>query len=374
MKKYFLLCIATVFITGCGGESSKSNTDVVDQTTAEDPNKHIKIKNIKFETPVFTKILHKYDTHVYEIDITKPVVLEFEFVASMMMIYHNGTHSSPDDVRSYTRQLRLFINDSSENNIDTLFGGNQENRNSSGFSEPQYTQVTLDSVGKHKLIVNFPLGHDSTPFTGMLSHNNKTYKDFQINRNQYFLNIKYLNKELNILGTDNADILRGYDTNQNIYGGPGNDRLYGNKGKDSLFGENGNDSLTGGKGADSLTGGLGADIFVYNSIEESKGHILSRDTINDFNHGEDFIDLSKIKFSHRPNDPKHSLFTGQYFWGDSLPPLNVHNNIPIGSLWFVNGVLYGTSTSLYRTNHSSADFSIALPGVTSLTRTDFIFK
>ncbi|RAZ84276.1 calcium-binding protein [Cereibacter johrii] len=51
-----------------------------------------------------------------------------------------------------------------------------------------------------------------------------------------------------------ADLIRGDDDNNELYGSAGNDTLYGGAG---------NDSLHGGSGADLLVGGNGTDIFVF---------------------------------------------------------------------------------------------------------------
>ncbi|MBI5785104.1 MAG: calcium-binding protein, partial [Rhodocyclales bacterium] len=61
------------------------------------------------------------------------------------------------------------------------------------------------------------------------------------------------------VGTDGADNLYGYATNDTLNGGAGDDRLYGAAGNDTLSGGDGNDYLSGQDGDDVLDGGTGAD-------------------------------------------------------------------------------------------------------------------
>lgn len=82
---------------------------------------------------------------------------------------------------------------------------------------------------------------------------------------------------------------------------PGNDRLNGGEGVDTIFGQGGADTVDGGSGKDLLAGGTGADVligglgddkFIYNALADSKAG--SVDTIYDFHHGQDRIDVSAI--------------------------------------------------------------------------------
>ena len=72
-----------------------------------------------------------------------------------------------------------------------------------------------------------------------------------------------------------------------LAGGEDDDDLFGGPGDDVLVGGNGDDWLMGGDGDDTLTGGVGADTFVF---EPHHG----ADTITDFKHGEDLIDLTEF--------------------------------------------------------------------------------
>ena len=88
-------------------------------------------------------------------------------------------------------------------------------------------------------------------------------------------------------GGGDPDDLYGEEGADSLYGGTGADRLFGGEGSDTLDGGTGNDLLLGGEGDDRLTGGAGADIFVFTPDHGT-------DTIADFTHGEDRIDLSAL--------------------------------------------------------------------------------
>src|SRR5262249_5897017 len=67
----------------------------------------------------------------------------------------------------------------------------------------------------------------------------------------------------NITGGGGQDFLIGDDNANVIKGGASDDELQGGKGTDSLFGEGDNDFLTGGAGIDTLDGGAGDDTASY---------------------------------------------------------------------------------------------------------------
>jgi len=69
--------------------------------------------------------------------------------------------------------------------------------------------------------------------------------------------------------------------------------LTGNSSSNTLSGGDGSDTLIGGLGNDRLTGGDGVDHFVFNTTPTSTSN---KDTITDFTHGTDVIDLSKAIF------------------------------------------------------------------------------
>jgi Ca2+-binding RTX toxin-like protein len=63
---------------------------------------------------------------------------------------------------------------------------------------------------------------------------------------------------------------------------------------DVLIGDRGDNVLAGYDGADTLTGGRGADTFDYDLANNSTADPAGRDTIADFNAGDDAIDLSGV--------------------------------------------------------------------------------
>lgn len=89
-----------------------------------------------------------------------------------------------------------------------------------------------------------------------------------------------------LVGTANADNLRGGDGDDSISGLDGNDRLSGGKGADTIDGGAGDDTISGGKGADLLTGGAGNDVF---QIDGSAKAQTDLDKITDWTHGQDHL-------------------------------------------------------------------------------------
>jgi Ca2+-binding RTX toxin-like protein len=101
-----------------------------------------------------------------------------------------------------------------------------------------------------------------------------------LDRQTYFRYV--LNGNDSVIGSSDADFLRGYGAK---------DVLYGNGGADTLQGMAGNDTLDGGPGNDVLTGGAGADHFRLFA-----GAIRS-DVVTDFSHAQhDKIELSSVEF------------------------------------------------------------------------------
>jgi hypothetical protein len=85
------------------------------------------------------------------------------------------------------------------------------------------------------------------------------------------------------LATDGNDLINGDSKKNRLYGLGGNDLINGGGGKDTIDGM---------LGKDKLTGGGGNDVFVFSTAPAAK----NVDTIVDFTHGHDKIDLSKSVF------------------------------------------------------------------------------
>jgi Ca2+-binding RTX toxin-like protein len=136
---------------------------------------------------------------------------------------------------------------------------------------------------------------------------------------------------------------------QNVVGGGLDDRLIGDHGDNVLDGAFGNDTLSGGAGADLLhgganddvlTGGAGKDVFwfdnqtsVYGDSPAEPGH----DVITDFHHGQDTIRITGVTGAS-----SFSALTIASAGGDTT-------------------ITYGLGNTIY------------LPGVSSVSASDFIF-
>jgi Ca2+-binding RTX toxin-like protein len=89
--------------------------------------------------------------------------------------------------------------------------------------------------------------------------------------------------DLSGIGTDKLTNI------ENIIAGNYDDTLIGNKLNNQLEGGNGNDTVNGGLGNDNLIGGDGEDTFSFNTKLNKSSNV---DTITDFNHTDDVIQLA----------------------------------------------------------------------------------
>jgi Ca2+-binding RTX toxin-like protein len=100
---------------------------------------------------------------------------------------------------------------------------------------------------------------------------------------------------------DGRVVLEGSDGNDTLTGSSAAEELLGGAGQDSLDGAGGNDILDGGAGRDTLTGGSGDDLFRFGSRLDSfrnyDSGVSEIDSITDFSHGDDLIDLSALGYS-----------------------------------------------------------------------------
>jgi len=129
--------------------------------------------------------------------------------------------------------------------------------------------------------------------------------------------------------------------------------LSGGAGKDSILGGGGGDTLIGGYGQDTLTGGAGKDTFDFNALGDSKVG-TDRDTITDFIHGIDKIDLADID----------AIAGGA---NNAFTFIGTANFSAAGQVRFANGILYGNTNA-----DLAAEFEIALTGVTTLAAADIL--
>lgn len=136
-------------------------------------------------------------------------------------------------------------------------------------------------------------------------------------------------------GGNNNDFLSGDEGNDTLAGGSLRDTLNGGAGDDNVDGFIGNDILIGGLGKDQLHGGDGVDIFQFTMVDDSGISTTTRDTINDFSHNKDKLDVSAL-----------------------------------GNEWY-----FDVTTHVFYMNtdtDSEAEFSLLLTGVTKITTTDLI--
>ncbi|WP_310619910.1 calcium-binding protein [Flexibacterium corallicola] len=114
-----------------------------------------------------------------------------------------------------------------------------------------------------------------------------------------FDNTGHYGDDAYILGSQHDDLLRGNDGDDSLEGFAGDDFLKGGKGADQLLGGEGDDTLRGGKGKDHLYDGAGSDELrggngddVFHFVDDG-----TLDLIEDFELGEDLIDLSDAGIS-----------------------------------------------------------------------------
>ena len=157
----------------------------------------------------------------------------------------------------------------------------------------------------------------------------------------------------NTLGAG-TDTLSGFE---NVTGSGLNDVLSGTTTANTLDGGVGADRLTGGGGADILIGGLGNDRFVYTATGDST--VAASDTISDFIHLQDLIDLSAIDANAGPGN-------GTFLFGGNNAAV-VANSVT----WFETGG--NTIVQADNTGNTGADFRIVLTGINlGLTQLDFV--
>jgi len=160
-------------------------------------------------------------------------------------------------------------------------------------------------------------------------------------------------------GGSGDDILNGEAGHDALVGGSGDDTLDGGGGDDILIGGSGNDELTGGGGTDQLVGGSGADRFVFDDVAGSPAQ--APDLVFDFNAVQgDQIDVFGIDAISGTMENDEFIFVGDDAFSGSAGELHLTHDLSDGLL---EGDVNGDAT---------ADFTINLLGVTSLTGDDIM--
>ena len=162
-----------------------------------------------------------------------------------------------------------------------------------------------------------------------------------------------------LVGSSYNDFLTAAASGSTLNGGGGADVLNGAAGVDALNGGAGNDTLIGGGGKDLLTGGAGADKFIFAAISDSPHG--APDTIADFTHGSDLINLSDIDADTGTGGHQHFHLGGG---GGHAGDITVT----------YNGGANQTELDLWTGTHGPADGEILLNGDLHavLTARDFL--
>ncbi|PDV88625.1 hypothetical protein CO652_08510, partial [Rhizobium sp. H4] len=163
-----------------------------------------------------------------------------------------------------------------------------------------------------------------------------------------------------LYGQAGNDTLNGNNGADKLYGQAGNDILIGSQGLDTLYGGSGNDSLNGSGEQDDLWGGSGNDTFVFTSAGDSASG--APDTIRDFHHGFDKIDVSGLDaYTLNPNTPGDQAFA----WSGTMATTH--------SAWYTES---GGNTILHFDTNGDAntdETTIVLTGTNlGLTDSDFL--
>ncbi|MBB2670972.1 UNVERIFIED_ORG: VCBS repeat-containing protein [Rhizobium esperanzae] len=163
-----------------------------------------------------------------------------------------------------------------------------------------------------------------------------------------------------LYGQAGNDTLNGNNGVDKLYGQAGNDILIGSQGLDTLYGGSGNDTLNGSGEQDDLWGGSGNDTFVFTSVGDSTS--VSPDTIRDFHHGFDKIDVSGLDaYTVNPSIPGDQAFA----WGGTT--------VTAHGAWYTES---GGNTILHFDTNGDAntdETTIVLTGTNlGLTDSDFL--
>ena len=168
-----------------------------------------------------------------------------------------------------------------------------------------------------------------------------------------------------VIGFENVTGRAGLSTHDTIFGSAvanvlrgngGNDGLFGYGGNDTLEGGAGEDFLCGGAGADKLTGGTGVDWFIYQNVTDSGPLKAARDTIFDFEDGQDVIHLSAIDAWNDGNIGNEQFF----FLGSNVAFLDIGDLrvVSTASGWIIEGDVTGDTKADFAIDVVDTDHSI----------------
>ncbi len=157
------------------------------------------------------------------------------------------------------------------------------------------------------------------------------------------------------LGGSGNDIFSSGARDDTLNGNAGDDQLNGGRGSDRIFGGSGDDTIIGGNGGDTVRGGSGDDVFVFATVGQANSGV-GRDTIRDFEKGDDKINLSGMDANENRGGNQRFTFIGSQEFTDQA-----------GQLRFANGVLTGDTDGDGR-----ADFMIAVNTAVALGQNDFL--
>jgi parallel beta-helix repeat protein len=110
-----------------------------------------------------------------------------------------------------------------------------------------------------------------------------------------------------------VNTVTGTGAGETLNGTAASDLILGLGGADTIRAGAGNDIVDGGEGRDALYGGSGNDVFRYANLSDSyrdydAGGQTATDTIYDFTHGQDKIDVSALGFLGLGDGSNHTLY------------------------------------------------------------------
>lgn len=164
-----------------------------------------------------------------------------------------------------------------------------------------------------------------------------------------------------LYGDRGRDVLFGGDQGDALYGGDDDDMLYGDAGNDSLFGDAGNDYVIGGAGNDWLVGGAGRDTFKFAALTDSGLTSTTVDTIGDFVHLTDRIDVADIDARATQTGNQAFAFIG------------TANFSAAGQIRYYLDAQSQDTIVLFNTdNDSAAEMVLRIDPLTALSGADFV--